>query len=141
MLHIHLRKTATFIKFLDVMVLVFAWLSAALVWWLLACVVDHWLWPLSTFGRWAFWSAAVAGTAFCTIRYLLPLIVHRINPIYAAKRIENLLPEFKNGLISWLELDQLPDHGVPRGIMAALSYRAVRFLGGQIHQPQWIPAV
>ncbi len=130
-LHTHLHKTARFIKFLDAMVLVFAWLAGLLGIWLLACLVDHWLLPLSPAGRWSFWFCGVLGSVWWTVRYLLPLVFLRINPAYAAKRIEHLVPEFKNGLISWLELEAMPNHGVPRGVMAALTYRAARFIGGQ----------
>ncbi len=69
-----------------------------------ACLVDHWLSPLSSIGRWGFWLVAVGGTVWWFFAKLLPLAFNRINPAYAAKRIEHLLPEFKNGLISWLEL-------------------------------------
>ncbi|MCA9132388.1 MAG: hypothetical protein KDA45_04515, partial [Planctomycetales bacterium] len=130
-LHVHLRKTATFIKFLDALVLLFAWWAGMLAIWLLACVIDHWLWPLPGWGRWAFWSLGVAGTLWWLGWQLSPLLLRRINPIYAAQRIEHVVPEFKNGLISWLELESLPQHGVPRGVIAALTYRAARFLGGQ----------
>ena len=130
-LHSHIRKTARFIKFLDLSVNAAAWVAAMFAVWLIACVIDHWLTPLSNFGRWAFWGLAVAGTIWWLIAKFIPLLTHRINPAYAAKRIEHLLPEFKNGLISWLELDQLPENGVPRGIMSALTYRAARFIGGQ----------
>jgi len=130
-LHTHIRKTAKFIKFLDLCVHLFAWVAATFGLWLLACVVDHWLAPLSSLGRWMFWISAVVGTAWWLVTKLIPLLFQRINPAYAAKRIEHLLPEFKNGLISWLELDQMPENGVPRGIMSALTYRAARFIGGQ----------
>ncbi len=130
-LHTHIRKTARFIKFLDLSVHLFSWVAAIFGLWLLACIVDHWLMPLPSLGRWLFWISAVAGTAWWLVTKLLPLLVRRINPAYAAKRIEHLLPEFKNGLISWLELDQLPENGVPRGIMSALTFRAARYIGGQ----------
>ena len=130
-LHKHIRKTATFIKFLDLCVQVFAWMAAMFCWWLVACIVDHWLVPLSDLGRWCFWIVAVSGTSWWVLTKFIPLLIHRINPAYAAKRIEHTLPEFKNGLISWLELDEISENGVPRGIMAALSYRAARFIGGQ----------
>jgi collagen type III alpha len=130
-LHTHIRKTAKFIKFLDLCVHLFAWVAVMFGLWLVACVVDHWLVPLSSIGRWLVWILGVTGTAWWVVTKLVPLLVRRINPAYAAKRIEHLLPEFKNGLISWLELDQMPENGVPRGIMSALTYRAARFIGGQ----------
>ncbi len=130
-LHQHLRKTASFIKFMDSLVLFFSWIAVMMLIWLFACGVDHWLWPLTSWGRWLFWSLGMVGSLWWLGWQLLPLVVRRINPVYAAKRIEHLVPEFKNGLISWLELEALPEHGVPRGVMSALAYRAARFIGGQ----------
>ncbi|QDV27661.1 hypothetical protein [Aureliella helgolandensis] len=132
-LHTHLRKTARFIKVLDSVALTFACIAGLLTLWLLACVLDHWLLPLPSILRWSFWIAAVGGTLWWFLRYLLPLLAQRINPTYAARRIEHIVPEFKNGLITWLELEATPDHGVPKGVVAALTYRAARFLVG--HDP------
>jgi len=130
-LHQHLRKTASFIKFMDALVSVFLWIAALLLVWSIACAVDHWLWPLPTWGRWLFWGVGAAASAWCLFGKLGPLLLQRINPVYAAQRIEHLVPEFKNGLISWLELESLPENGVPRGVMSALAHRAARFIGGQ----------
>ncbi|MFN3191719.1 MAG: hypothetical protein ACE361_14505 [Aureliella sp.] len=130
-LHSHLRKTASFIKIMDLLVYGFAWLGGILALWFVACLIDHWILPLPSIVRWFFWFAGVAGTGAWAVRYVGPLLLGRINESYAAKRIEHLVPEFKNGLISWLELEQLPDHGVPRGVMAALAYRAKRYIGNQ----------
>ncbi|MEC8555540.1 MAG: hypothetical protein VXZ82_11095 [Planctomycetota bacterium] len=130
-LHDHLRKTASFIKILDLLVAMFSWICGGLLLWFVACLIDHWIYPLPPLGRWFFWLVGVGVTAWWTSSRVLPLALRRINLIYAAQRIENLVPEFKNGLISWLELEELPQHGVPKGVMAALTYRAKRYIGGQ----------
>ncbi|MEO8269572.1 MAG: hypothetical protein ABI557_07630, partial [Aureliella sp.] len=130
-LHQHLRKTASFIKFMDVLVLLSRWVATMLLIWLAACAVDHWLWPLTTAVRWMFWSVGVAACGWWLLWQSVPLLFGRINPLYAAKRIEHLVPEFKNGLIAWLELEEMPEQRVPRGVMSALAYRAARFIGGQ----------
>ncbi|MCA9190449.1 MAG: hypothetical protein KDB03_01755 [Planctomycetales bacterium] len=130
-LAVHLRKAAGFIKALELVLLCFTWVAGAILWWFLACVLDHWIWPLPAFGRWVFWFLGVGCTAWWLVSRVLPLLLRRINPTFAARRIELLAPEFKNGLISWYELEQLPDNGVPRGIMAAMAYRAARIIGGQ----------
>ena len=130
-LHQHLKKTASFIKFMDALVLLSRWVAAMLLIWLAACAVDHWLWPLPTAGRWMFWMVGVAACGWWLAWQCLPLLFGRINPLYAAKRIEHLVPEFKNGLIAWLELERMPEQRVPRGVMSALAHRAARFIGGQ----------
>ncbi len=54
--------------------------------------------------------------------------VRRINPDYVAQRIEKAEPELKTGLVSWLQLESMPDSGVPRGIMAGLARHAARHI-------------
>ncbi|MEM7478664.1 MAG: hypothetical protein AAF483_27080, partial [Planctomycetota bacterium] len=130
-LHDHLRKTAGFIKILDLLVLMFFWICGGLTLWLTACIIDHWIVALPVIARWAFWIIGVGVTGWWLTTKIAPLLLRRINLIYAAKRIENLVPEFKNGLISWLELEELPENGVPKGVMAALAYRAKRYIGDQ----------
>ncbi|GAB5403692.1 MAG: hypothetical protein Aurels2KO_19230 [Aureliella sp.] len=127
----HLEKTARFIKAFDILVRGFAWISCILAAWLLACLVDHWLLPLPSVLRWLAWGALVAFTVWIAVWQIVPLIIGRINPDYAAKRIERAEPRFKEGLIAWLQLSEMSDSGVPRGVMAAMTHRAYRFIGGQ----------
>lgn len=132
-LHEHLRKTAGFIRILDLLVKAFAFIACVLVVWLLACVVDHWLLPLASWMRWSIWTICVSATGWFLAFQVAPLLFRKINLTYAARRIEHVVPEFKNGLVSWLELEQLPEQGVPKGVMAALAYRAKRYIGD--HDP------
>jgi collagen type III alpha len=127
----HLKKTAQFIKILDILIFGFSCLVFLLALWLIGSIVDHWLMPIPQSIRWGLWIAAAVALSWGTISYLFPLLIRRINPAYAAHRIEQLVPEFKNGLISWLELQSRPDLAVPKGIMAAIGYQACRFIGVQ----------
>ncbi len=126
----HVRQAAKFIRALDIMVLMSGWLVLILATWLAGSVIDHWLIALPIVVRWSIWLSVVALSTWFAVTRLTPLLVRRINPTYAAQRIEQIVPEFKNGLIAWFELQSMPDHGVPKGVMAALSYRAMRFIGG-----------
>ncbi len=130
-LHAHLRHSTRVIKTMDLTVLGCVWVAGVLGLWLVSCLLDHWVIPLPSSLRWTIWLGGVIGTAFWLVRWVAPLLFQRINPVYAARRIEQTIPEFKNGLVSWLELEQLPDHGVPKGIMAGLARHAARFLHGQ----------
>lgn len=127
----HLRKTAQFIKILDIVTLLAVCLVGVLAIWLLGSIVDHWLVALPALARWAVWGLTVVSLAWLLAIRMLPLVFRRINPVYAANRIEQLMPEFQNGLITWLEIQASPQLGVPKGVQAALSFRAIRFLGGQ----------
>ncbi|RMF40483.1 MAG: hypothetical protein D6753_11635, partial [Planctomycetota bacterium] len=132
----HLQRTAFFIRVLDSATYSFAALAGLLAIWLIGCLVDHWVWALPVPARWVVFAASVAFLAWLLIGRLLPLLLHRINLTYAAKRVEQLVPEFKNGLVTWLELETIPDPGVPPGVLAALAYRAKKFIGG--HDPSSI---
>ena len=127
----HLRRTASFIKVFDLMIEGFTWLGAMAAAWLMLCLVDHWVSPLVPVLRWFAWLAIVGFSVYVLLHRILPLLLGRINLDYAAKRIENAEPRFKEGLLAWLQLSQRADSGVPRGVMSALTYRAYRFIGGQ----------
>ncbi len=78
--------------------------------------------------RWVVWLIAVGLSVWLLVRHMLPLLVRRINPAYVAQRIEKAEPELKTGLVSWLQLEDMPDSGVPRGIMAGLARHAARHI-------------
>ena len=71
-----------------------------------AALVDQWLivGGLGTWGRVLLWLVLVgaAGTYFA--RRLLPPLLHRINPVFAAATIEKSQPTLKNSLINFLLL-------------------------------------
>ncbi len=92
-------------------------------------LIDHWVWPIHDAGRYLVWLALVAGSvAWLAIR-VVPLLGRSINPEYAAKKIEETIPEMKDGLISWL---QLATHGAtPRGVLNTVGRYVARQLRGQ----------
>ena len=75
-----------------------------LVYFLVVAAIDHWVvvGGLGFWGRFGLWLVLVgAAGAFFVVR-LLPLLVHRINPLWAAATIEQSRPSLKNGLINFL---------------------------------------
>jgi hypothetical protein len=126
-LQAELKKTIRHLQFLET--------TANLAWWwctlLLvlgtAIALDHWLWALPTFARYLFWLTGISLSVFWLLRRMLPLFVFRIHPLYAAKVVEEALPELKNRLISWWELKHEPQ-AAPRGVVAAVGRQAVAHL-------------
>jgi hypothetical protein len=99
--------------------------AAAVVFFLVAAVFDHWLIPggLSVYGRLAFLVVFFLGAGWFAIRELAPLFVYRINPLFAAHTIERAKPTLKNSLLNFL---MLRSHrtAVPEVVLSAVEEQA-----------------
>lgn len=91
---------------------------------LVAAVIDHWIVPggLGTIGRWLLLVGLVAGVAIQSVLGIGPLIIRRVNPVYAAAAIEQG-GRMKNTLINFLLLRRQPE-GVPEGVLEAIKEQA-----------------
>ncbi len=69
-----------------------------------AALIEHWLLPggFGVVGRTLLFGALVGGAAYFGYRRIWPLLVRRINPVYAAQTIEQSSPSLKNSLINLL---------------------------------------
>ena len=84
---------------------------------LIATIADHWL----VAGGLGFWSrlllflGLVGGAGWYCARILFPPLIYQVNPIYAAKTLEQARPTLKNGLINLLLLrrEEKTDHENP----------------------------
>ena len=65
-------------------------------------LVDHWLFDLGSWGRAAALIALLSGVVTYLLRFILPLVVRSINPVFAARAIERNEPTLKNSLINFL---------------------------------------
>ena len=92
---------------------------------LAAAAIDHWLivGGLGFSGRLWLWLVLLgtAGTYFA--RRVLPPLLHRINPIFAAATIEKSQPSLKNSLINFLLLRGRRQEVAPL-VYQAMEYRA-----------------
>ena len=107
------------------------WLSVFVIFFLAAILVDHWLWPLNTFARFAVLISLMGWTVWWVPTRILPLLFQSIHPEHVARRIERQHPEMKESLISWLQLSTNSSNTAPRGVLATVGRFAVRNLGGQ----------
>lgn len=104
-----LDRTQAQVKTVDALFGLLAMAVGALGMLLAAAVVDHWVVGLGVGGRVAVFAVLVAWVAFCGWRWILPAVVRRINPLYAAHAIERHQPSLKNSLINYLLVRAHPE--------------------------------
>lgn len=106
-----LDRTRAYVKYVDLigslMVLGVGWLSFLLV----VSVIDHWVVPLGFWGRLVTLLTFIGGTATYCARVIGPLLWRRVNPVYAARVIEESQPTLKNSLINFLMFRADPTPG------------------------------
>jgi hypothetical protein len=104
-----LRQTQRQVKGVDLAVGLITLAVATLVYLFGATIIDHWIVSggLGFWGRLAIFAglAAMAGGYF--VRRIAPLLIRRINPLFAAYTLEQSRPSLKNGLINLLFLRPL----------------------------------
>ena len=116
-----LRQTRRRVKTVDLAGGLVTLAIGVLLYLFVAAVADHWLVSggLGVGLRLLLWFGLVAGTAAYFVRRLLPPLLHRINPIFAADTIEKSEPTLKNSLINFLLLRGRREQ------VAAPVYRAI----------------
>jgi len=120
-----LRRTRRQVKGVDVAGGLLTLCAGVLAYLLVAAVIDHWV----VFGGLGFWGRLLllgglitAGGTYFALRVLPPL-VQRINPIFAAQTIERDRPSLKNSLINFLLLRARPRE-MPKVVYRELKERA-----------------
>lgn len=101
-----LRRARRQLKLLDLACGVMSMAVAALAFLMLAAAADHWLFPggLNVVGRAIAFSLLVLGAAVFVGWRLFPLVVRRVNPVFAGYTIECHRPQLKNSLVNLLSL-------------------------------------
>lgn len=101
-----LRQTRRQVKSVDIAGGLATLAVGALLYLFAAALADHWLivGGLGFWGRWLLWLVLVgaAGTFFAF--RVLPPLMHRVNPVFAASTIEKSRPSLRNSLINFLLL-------------------------------------
>src|SRR5262249_30453066 len=112
------------IRTLDVTVGLLGLLAGTLAYALVAMALDHWLQLPSLTRQAAFAVYLLTALAYAGWAVGLPL-TRRLNPYYAARQVEQALPDAKNSLVNWLDLH---DENLPAAIHGAVGARAARDL-------------
>lgn len=119
-----IHQTSRQVKWVDLGVVTLRLTVLTILYLLALTAVDHWLMPLGAAARWVALLGLLGLLAFNMHRYLLPLLLRRINPVYAARTIETGTPTLKNSLVNYLLLRGNVQALAP-GMYSALESRAV----------------
>jgi hypothetical protein len=124
-----LRKARGQVKGVELAGSLMALAAGGLLYFLAVSLVDHWLVPggLGIGGRVLFFAVFLFAAAWYIARRLAPLVIRRINPIYAADTIEKSKPSLKNSLINFLFLRN-ERSGVPQVVYQAVEEQAANNL-------------
>jgi len=116
-----LRKTRLQVKGVELTTALITLAVGSLAYLFLVALIDHWVVKggLGFAGRLVFLLAFLAGAGAYFGLVLWPLLVRRINPVYAAQAIERSRPSLKNSLINFLLLRTRP------GGMSPMVYEAI----------------
>jgi hypothetical protein len=120
-----LRKTRSQVRAVDITGNLMILAGGALVFFLAAAVVDHWVVTggLGFWGRLALFFVLVVSMLAYLITQVLPLVLRRINPLYAAQTIERSRPTLKNALVNFLFFRADPT-GLPGRVYEAIEEQA-----------------
>jgi hypothetical protein len=101
-----LRQTRRQVKWVDTAAGLIALAAAALAYLLGVALIDHWLVAggLGFAGRLVLWLALLAAGGAFFVHRVLPPLVRRVNPVFAAYTLERSRPTLKNSLINFLLL-------------------------------------
>ena len=119
------RKTRSQVKGTELAVALMTLATGTLGYFLVAALADHWLFAhgFGFWGRFIALAVYLAGAGWFCYRRVLPLIVMRINPIYAAETIERSRPSLKNTLMNFLFLRGEREH-MPPAVYKAIEQQA-----------------
>jgi hypothetical protein len=106
-------RTGIQVRWTDLATRVVELLSGIIGFLLIAILIDHWIVDLGIWGRTAAFCALVTGTSVFVVTRVVPYLVRRINPMYAARTLERSTPTLRNSLINFLFLRTHPEEVRP----------------------------
>ena len=110
------------IRTLDLAAALLTFVAATLTYAVVAVVLDRWLILSPGVRQAGLIVYLLAAAAYLTAFVFLPLS-RRINPYFAARQLEQTLPDAKNSVVNWLDLREA---NLPPAIRGAVGQRAAR---------------
>src|SRR3989304_6082909 len=125
MIEDRIHKTRRQVKGGDIASGLLTFIRGTLSYLFLAALVDHWLIEggMGFWARFTIWAILVSVAGWYFVKYLWPALVLGINPVFAARTIEQCKPTLKNSLINFLLLRGRRNEMAPV-IYQALEQRA-----------------
>jgi len=118
-----LRRARRQVKLVDLFTVLMILTAGVLAAVLVLVIIDHWLFGLGFWGRLLAFAGLCGGGVWYGLRHVLPLLLCSINPVYAARAIEQSTPSLKNSLINFL-LFRANGGTVHRIVYEAMRHRA-----------------
>ena len=105
-----IAKTRAAVKATDVATSVVVLVAWCLLLLLIAAVAEHWFVTggFSPAQRFGLFAVGLIGAGAYAARRVIPPLLKRVNPLYAAREIERDTPEIKNSLVNLLQLRERP---------------------------------
>jgi hypothetical protein len=103
----------------------------AVAWILTGVLIEHWLLPggLPAWARWAWLAAGLTAGVVAAVRWIVPLVLYRVNLVYAARAIERDHPELHNDLVNAVLVKERSGESA-EAVVKSLRRRAARRLSG-----------
>jgi hypothetical protein len=117
-----LARARSRIRSLDVAAALLGFVAITLGFALVMAVVDRSLELAPLFRQLAFAGYLLCSALYLTFALILPLS-RRLNPYYAARQMEQVIPGAKNSVVNWLDLRE---RKLPAAIQGAVGQRAAR---------------
>ncbi|GAA4424216.1 hypothetical protein [Bremerella cremea] len=118
-----INSTRRSVKLAELAAGLLLFIAGSLLFVLTLAIIDHWIVGLNFTARLlAFLVYILAAAGFLWI-YVAPLLFHSINPLYAAKMIEQGQPTLKNSLLNFLFLTQ-NQQGTRKAVLDAVESQA-----------------
>ncbi|HTM53271.1 MAG TPA: hypothetical protein VL175_04555, partial [Pirellulales bacterium] len=120
-----LRKTRGHVRSVDLAGTMMTIAAGTLTYFLITALIDHWVVPrgLGFWGRLLLFLLYLGGLGVYLARNVIPLLLRRINPLYAAQTIERSRPSLKNAVINFL-MFRADQRGLPRMVYEAIEEQA-----------------
>ena len=119
-----IAQTAQQVRWVDFfsfsLILTIGLLSALFV----LCIVDAWIIELQPWMRWSAFGLMIAGSIAFLVIAMFPFLFRRINPLYAAQKIEEGRPELKNSVINYLTTRIDPNRRTEMAVRQKMSQTA-----------------
>lgn len=122
-----LKQTMQQVRVSDSIAAFIALLAFVIGYFIIAAIIDAWVWPLSMTGRLIGFAGLLLGIGVILWRMFLPLVMRKINPQFAAKMIEESKPTFKNSLLNYLALRR-KDSNTRRAVLNEVTRQAAKDL-------------